>query len=54
MDSKQILSVSAFFALIATAAAGSWNAGDTIALLIGIAMFFVLLLAFLGWISRRN
>ncbi|EAL66238.1 hypothetical protein DDB_G0282757 [Dictyostelium discoideum AX4] len=54
MNSKQILSLSAFAMTIATAAAGNWNAGDTIALLIGIAMFFVLLLALLGWISRKK
>jgi len=34
-------------------AAGAWDAGDTIALLLGLAIFFVVLCAGLGWFSRR-
>eukprot|EP01133_Synstelium_polycarpum_P014985 gene14985-17721_t len=54
MNNKQALMGAVSTLLISSVAAGSWNAGDTIALLIGIAMFFVILLAFLGWLSRRN
>eukprot|EP01132_Coremiostelium_polycephalum_P009079 gene9079-11119_t len=54
MENKQILLSGLLASLVSVASAAGWNAGDTIALLIGIAMFFVLLLAFLGWISRRQ
>ncbi|EFA82273.1 hypothetical protein PPL_04696 [Heterostelium album PN500] len=54
MNNKQVLISGLIASFVSSVAAGSWNAGDTIALLIGIAMFFVLLLAFLGWYSRRQ
>ncbi|GAM25722.1 hypothetical protein SAMD00019534_088970 [Acytostelium subglobosum LB1] len=54
MNNNQILLSGLLATFVSSVAAGNWNAGDTIALLIGIAMFIVLLLAFLGWLSRRQ
>lgn len=34
-------------------AAGAFDTGDTIALILGIVLIFVVLCAFLGWFSRR-
>jgi Domain of unknown function (DUF4730) len=43
----------AFSGLPVANAAGAFDTGDTIALILGIVLIFVVLCAFLGWYSRR-
>jgi len=38
----------------AAGSAAKWDAGDTIALLIGLVLLFVAICAGLGWYSRRS
>ena len=39
---------------VITPAVSTWDLGDTIAILLAIAIIFTGLCAFLGWYSRRN
>ena len=51
--STLLLALVCFFAT-PTLAMGAWGAGDTVALLFGLFVIFILLCAFLGWWSRRS
>jgi hypothetical protein len=41
-------------AFVSPAAAASWDAGDTVALLVGLTIGFICVCAGLGWYARRE
>ena len=54
MNSLILVSLAIILSFISPVQAAGWDAGDTIALLLGLVVGFVALFAFLGWWARRK
>jgi Domain of unknown function (DUF4730) len=56
MDTEKLILILALVAvfMLGGVEAKGWDAGDTIALIVGLLMAFVALFAGLGWYSRRG